>query len=113
MMAFSKIRKWAFFLGIISIVIIVFYSCPGLLTNHQSYKSHQFFLQPDSGDPIVYKASENLSYTHSQPKVQAVSYHDWRVTFDLPSIEISTCEALFVVASLRNVFYVFTNINAP
>lgn len=115
MMTFSKIRKWAaIFFGIISILIFAFYSSPEFFTNHQSCKSHQFFLQPDSGNPIVfYKTSENLSYTHSLPKVQVVGHHDWSVTFDLPSIEIATGEALFVVASIRNVFYVFTSINAP
>lgn len=114
-MRLNKIRRFSsIFFGVISVLIVSFYSNPEFLTNYQSYKGHQFFLVSDSGNPIVYyKASENLSYTHSLPKVQAVGHHELDFTFDSPSLEIATSEALFVVASLRNVFYVFTSINAP
>lgn len=115
MIALNKIRKsGAILFEIISIVIIAFYSCPELVVNYHSAKNNQPFFRIDAGNPIVYyKASENLSFTESLTKVQGVEHTDWDISFDLPSIEISTCKALFVGASLRNVFYVFISINAP
>ena len=114
MILFSKIRRFsAIFFGIISVLIIAFYSSHEF-ANHLSVKSQEFFIQSNSGNPIVYyKASESLSFTHALPKVQAVEHHELDSAFDLPSLEIATNEALFVVASLRNVFYVFISINAP
>jgi len=115
MIAFNKVRRGgAFFFEIISILIIAFYSSPDLVVNHHSVKNSQSFFRIDSGNPIVYyKASENLSFTESSPKVQAVAHTDWDISFDLPSLEISTCEALKISSYLHNVFYVFTSINAP
>jgi hypothetical protein len=114
MISFRKIRRVsAIFFGIISVMIVAFHSSSEF-ANHLSVKSQEFFIQSNSGNPIVYyKASENLSFTHSLPKVQAVGHHELDIAFDLPSLEIATSEALFVVASLRNVFYVFISINAP
>ena len=110
-----KIRNGgAIFFGIISIVIIAFYSSPQFLKSYQSCQSSQSFFKVDSGNPIVYhKASEHLSYVNSLPKIQIVGNETGEALFDISSAEITTNKALFVVDFLRNVFYVFVSINAP
>ena len=114
MIPLNNIRRWgAIFFEIVSILIIAFYSSPEFVVHHQLTKNTQSFFQIDSGNPIVYKASENLSFAPSSPKIQAVEHSDWDVSFDVPSLELATSDALHVVASLHNVFYVFTSINAP
>ncbi|MBK5278785.1 MAG: hypothetical protein JJE09_07975 [Bacteroidia bacterium] len=115
MNSLSKIRRFcAFLFEVISIFIIVVYANPEFLRRHQSSKSHQTFLQSNSGNPIVYhKASEYLTYTNSSSGIQLAGYPSWDVNFDLPALEIETNESLFVVVSLYNVFYVITSINAP
>lgn len=115
MIALNNIRKsGAILFEIISILIIAFYSSPQLVVDYHSAKNNKSFFRIDTGNPIVYyKASENLSFTESLPKVQAVEHGDWDISFDLASLEISTSEALHVASYLHNVFYVFTSINAP
>ena len=115
MISFKRFRKvGAVFLGIISILIIVFCSWPQILPNTQSNKNLSPLFLSGFANPIVYcKTSESLSYTDSLPKNQIVLHQGWGVTFDLFALELATSKALFVVVYLRNVFYVLTSINAP
>ena len=113
-MTLSKIRRQgAIFFGVISILIIAFYSSPQFLDRYQSNKPYQSFYQLDYKNPIVFcKVFENLTYTHSLPKLHVAEHHVSNIAVDA-ALEVTTSKALLVVTYLRNVFYVFVCINAP
>ena len=67
-----------------------------------------------SVDAFVVQSGTALVSAHQQfCKITGLDYFIANITLNASSIEVATSKALFISLFDRNVFYVFTTINAP